>query len=321
MTPGEAPRTAVVLANPAARRALPPRALEVAADAIRERDWHVTIEETSSTSATRERAAHHAANGVDAILACGGDGTLLTVVNGVLAANVGYRVAVGVVPAGTANVWAAEAGVPRSPQRALALLASGARRRMDVGVARIGDEDSPRVRFLLVCGVGLDAAVIEAVDARPAWKRRLGRLAFGPPALAALLRSRAVEARIDLDGEELHAARLILGLASNNGRYGGVAALASASAADDGLLEVTTFEASRSPIDRGRLVGELLRGRFDQRRVAGVTHRQARTIMITPAAPLPVEVDGDSIGRCGPDAPLHIEVERQALTMIVGPRA
>ena len=309
-------RTAVVLANPVARRALPAHALEAAAFAIRERGWDVSIEEMTSAAQTRDRAAEHARAGVDAILACGGDGTLQTVLNGVLSAGC-TGVAVGVIPAGTANVWAAEAGVPGEPGRALALLEHGERRRVDIGRVRIGEGEA--LRFLLVCGVGLDAAVIEAVDGHPAWKRRLGRLAFVLPALAALLRTRSVEARVTVDGEDLIAHRLLLALVSNTQRYGGVAALAH-SAIDDGLLEVAIFEASGSPIDRLRLVTAALRGHLDARVVRGMTHRRARSITITPAVPLPVEVDGDAIGRCGPDAPLRIEVEPQALTMICAAR-
>lgn len=311
-------RTAVIIANPVARRALPPHALEVAANVMRARGWRVVIDAATSAVDARRHAEQHARDGVEAVVACGGDGTLLTVVNGVRAAGDDVQTAVGVIPAGTANVWAAEAGIPRDPTRALALIEDGDRRRIDIGVARIGDGE--RVRFLLVCGAGLDAAVVEAVEARPAWKRRLGRAAFGPPALAALAAWPAIDTRLVLDGDEVHAPHLLLTLAANSRRYGGVATLAQHGELDDGLLEVTTFESMRSLPSRVALALQALRGRLDEREVRGVTHRQARTITITPSRPLPVEVDGDSIGRCGPDAPLHLEVEHRALTMIFGAR-
>ena len=311
-------RTAVIIANPAARRALPPHALEAAANAMRARGWRVVIDAATSAADARRHAEQHARDGVEAVVACGGDGTLLTVVNGVRAAGDDVQTAVGVIPAGTANVWAAEAGIPRDPTRALALIEDGERRCIDIGVARIGDGE--RVRFLLVCGAGLDAAVVEAVEARPVWKRRLGRAAFAPPALAALAAWPAIDTRLVLDGEEVHAPHLLLTLAANGRRYGGVATLAQHGELDDGLLEVTTFEGARSLPSRVALALHALRGRLDEREVRGVTHRQARSITITPSRPLPVEVDGDSIGRCGPDAPLHLEVEHRALTMIFGAR-
>lgn len=305
-----------MIANPVARRALPPATLEAAAAAMRARGWDVVIEAPASREATIASATAHARDGVETILACGGDGSLATVVHGVIAAGEGTRTAVGVIPAGTANVWAAETGVPRDTERALALIEHGTRRRVDLGWARIGQGE--RVPFLLVCGAGLDAAVVCAVERRPAWKRRMGRLAFGLPALTALAAWPAVDARITIDGDERHAPHLLLALAANARRYGGLAALSAGSSLDDGLLDVTLFEDGRSVRSRLALAAQALRGRLDERAVGGVTHRRAARITITPARPLPVEVDGDSLGECGPDAPLHIEVAPRALLAICG---
>lgn len=319
-------RTAIVLVNPTARRVISLRALEAAGKAVLPRGWRVRLETPGSAADARERAERYTRAGVDAVVACGGDGTLRAVVHGVRAAGEDARTAVGIIPAGTANVWAAEAGVPRDPVRALALLAEGDRRRVDVGVARIGQGEP--VRFLLLCSVGLDAAVVEAAEAHPRWKRRLGRLAYGAPALAVFGAWRPVAARITLDGdilagEAIHTPRLLLAVAANIRRYAGVVPLVRSSALDDGLLEVTVFEERESEGIRAlpsriALALQALRGRLDERAVRGVTHRQAATLTITPARALPVEVDGDSIGRCGPDTPLHITVEQRALTMIFG---
>ncbi len=309
-------RRAVLITNPAARRALTQRALRDAVASLHALDWQITIEEARSAGDTTARATHHTLNGVDAVLGCGGDGTLLAVANGVRAAGADSLTAVGVLPAGTANVWAAEAGVPLDPGGALALLEHGIRRRVDVGVAQIGDRTP--VRFLLVCGVGLDAAVIAATEARPQWKRRLGRLAFAMPSLAALAAWPSVSARLIVDGEVIEASRLLMALAGNSGRYGGVATLSGQHDIYDGLLEVVTFEGGQSLSGRLALAVQAARGHLDERDVRGVIHRRAHSITITPACALPVEVDGDSLGQCGPDAPLSIEVEHRALTMIIG---
>ncbi len=311
-----APRqTAVVIANPAARGAVELPVLLAAARALEPRGWDVTIEVASSRADTVARAERHARAGIDAVLACGGDGTLLTVVNGVRAAGEGVTTAVGVIPAGTANVWAAEAVIPRDPTRALALLVHGERRRVDLGVAWVGDE--ARVRFLLVCGAGLDAAAVEAVEARPGWKRLLGRTAYGLFGLATLASVPAVETVVILDGDEVRLPRLFFACAANTHRYGGVVALTRRQALDDGLVEVTMFEGDGLWARLG-LGLQAVRGRLDERAVRGIVQRQASRITITPARSLPVEVDGDAVGHCGPDAPLHVEVEPRAVTMIVG---
>ena len=291
MLPADPPlnRTAVVIANPHARRAIELDMLDDAANAMRARGWCVDIEVAHNGSDARARAERHARAGIGALLACGGDGTLRSLLDGVRAAGDDTPTAIGQVPAGTANVWAAEARIPHDPARALALLEHGDRRRIDLGVARIGEGDA--VRFLLVCGIGMDAAVVEAVERHPRWKRRLGRAAFGLPALAALVRWPAADARVECDGVEEHASQLLLALTSNTGRYGGVAALTQHTAFDDGLLEVTTFEGT-SLASRGALVLQALRSHLDERAVHGVSHRQAARVTITPSCTLPVEVDG-----------------------------
>ena len=308
-------QTAVVIANPAARRAVALPVLEAAARALEPRGWDVTIEVASSRLDTVTRAERHARAGVDAVIACGGDGTLLPVVNGVRAAGDEVTTAVGVIPAGTADVWAAEAGIPRDPTRALSLLVHGARRAVDLGVAWVGEE--PRVRFLLVCGAGLDAAAVEAVEAHPAWKRLLGRYAYGMVGLAALAGVPAIEAVVNIDGDEARLPGMFFACAANTRRYGGVVALTRRQAVDDGLLEVTTFEGAGLWTRLG-LGLQAVGGRLDERAVRGIVQRQASRITITPSRSLPVEVDGDAVGHCGPDAPLHIEVEPRAVTMIVG---
>ena len=313
-------RTAVVIANPHARDAVPPDVLEAAAGPIRARGWHVVIEATSDHLDARLRAQRHARAGVAVLLACGGDGSLLPILNGVRDAGE-TTTAVGLIPAGTANVWAAEVGIPRDLEGAFALLETGERERVDLGVARIGDGEP--VRFLLVCGAGLDGAVVEAVERRPHWKRRLGRLAFGPSGLAALAGWPPIEARLTYDDEDAaaaaeHAPQLLLALASNTSRYGGVATLTRRGEIDDGLLEITTFEGDRSLVARLALAIDAMRGSLDERDVEGVRHRQASRVTITPTRTLPVQVDGESLGRCGPLAPLHIAVECRVVTMILG---
>lgn len=328
-----AARSAVVIRNPAARRAVPRAALEAAARTPAAHGWRVTVEESTSAAGTRALAAQHARAGVDAILACGGDGTLAAVLNGVREVD-GCRSAVGVVPAGTANVWAGEAGVPRDPRAALALLDGGARRRVDLGVVRLGvagaegtggtegTEGAP-LRFLLVCGVGMDGAVVRAVEGRARWKRAGGRLAYALPALAAGLRWPPTAARVTVDGVERRHERLLLALAANTRRYGGVAAIAGAARVDDGRLDLVTFEAAggwRSLPQRAALALAALRGGLAERAVAGIAYRRGAHITIEPQRRLPVQADGEAIGWCGPGAPLRIDVEPAAVTMIVGER-
>lgn len=320
-TSGRAPRRAVVIRNPAASHAVSRAALEAAAAPMVARGWRVTIEEGTSAAGTRALATLHARAEVDAILACGGDGTLSAVLNGVREVP-DCRSVVGVVPAGTANVWAGEAAVPRRAREALALLDRGARRRVDLGVVQLGT-DGPPLRFLLVCGVGIDGAVVRAVERHPRWKRLAGRLVYVVPGLAIGTRWPPTAARLTVDGVERRHHGLLLALASNTRRYGGAVPIAAAARVDDGILDLVTFDGTagwRSLPGRASQALAALCGGLDRRAARGIAYRRATRITIAPEQSLPVQIDGESIGSCGPGLPLQIGLEPAAVTMIVGDR-
>jgi diacylglycerol kinase family enzyme len=71
---------------------------------------------------TMQLARKAAEAGYDLVIGYGGDGTLNQVVNGVMAAKRRARCIVGVIPGGTANVWAHEIGMSEDPVKASLLL-------------------------------------------------------------------------------------------------------------------------------------------------------------------------------------------------------
>src|SRR5262245_48405337 len=88
------------------------------------REWGASLEcvETSRHGEGMRAAAQAAVSGqFDVIVAAGGDGTVHDVAAGVL----GTPVPLGIVPTGTANVFAREIGLPRSPERVAATLMNG----------------------------------------------------------------------------------------------------------------------------------------------------------------------------------------------------
>lgn len=102
------------------------------------------------------------------IIAVGGDGTINTVINGMTPQGANL----GVIPLGTANVLAWELGI-RSIGAAVKRIAGGRLRPFTVGEAT---SSAGSRRFLLMAGIGLDAAAVAGV--RPAEKDRLGKLAY-----------------------------------------------------------------------------------------------------------------------------------------------
>jgi YegS/Rv2252/BmrU family lipid kinase len=129
---------------------------------------------TSGVGSATEQAQHAVEAGYDAVIACGGDGT----VHEVLQSLVGTDVALGVVPLGTANALAADLGLIASPAKAASILLKANPTRISVGRIHFRDTDGvSRSRYFTVAaGVGADALLMSRLDVR--LKRRLGYLLY-----------------------------------------------------------------------------------------------------------------------------------------------
>src|SRR5579872_5342430 len=94
--------------------------------------WETDIALKQYGGHSMELATSAAKKGYDAVIAYGGDGTLNQVVNGAMNGK-SHKSMVGLIPGGTANVWANEVGVPVDPVKAALTLVSSADRHVDVG--------------------------------------------------------------------------------------------------------------------------------------------------------------------------------------------
>lgn len=316
MTDAAPPRSrrATIIRNPGARRPPSDRGLADAIEAIRPAGWTASLQNTTARGDATRLAARAASDGVDVVVACGGDGTLNEVANGLI----GSDTALAVLPGGTANVWAREIGVTSDPVAALGLLEAGRRVRVDTGVARIGDEE-PR-RFILMCSAGIDAGAVAAVERQPRMKRRLGRAAFGWPSLRAI-GSRAVKTVLTVNDEE-RILPLLMVVAGNTRLYGSVLRIANDAVMDDGQLDLVTFEDAVGPIHRHAIrrtsvVVRALRGSLRAAHAEGIRYVRTPEAELRPTDDLPVQADGEFIGTAGPDAPLRLSIAPGSLTMLV----
>lgn len=131
---------------------------------------------------------------VDAVVAAGGDGTINEVINGLAVhAAAGTPVPLGIVPMGTANVLAGELGLPTDAEGVARILASGRTVAIHPAMA------NGRV-FSMMAGVGLDARVVECVDAR--LKRRIGKGAYAVETLKQWILRPGGRYRVTLDGDK-----------------------------------------------------------------------------------------------------------------------
>ena len=162
--------------------------------------------------------------GAELIFVWGGDGMVQRCVD-VLA---GTDATMAIVPAGTANLFASNLGIPKHIKGAVETGLNGRQRKLDVG--SINGE-----KFAVMAGVGFDALVIHAADSE--LKRVLGRTAY-VWAAAKNLRVEPFEAQIEVDGKEWYGGHASCVLFGNVGEaFAGVKAFKDAHP-DDGLLEI-----------------------------------------------------------------------------------
>ncbi|MFQ6059557.1 MAG: diacylglycerol/lipid kinase family protein, partial [Anaerolineae bacterium] len=300
---------AQLILNPTAgyREAL--RDLQQAIEYLEGQGWQLALRETRGRGDATTYAQEAVAAGCQAVVVVGGDGTISEAVNGLA----GSDVALGVLPMGTGNVWAAEIGLLPTPTplhrpdllASARALTEGQIRRVDVGRA-------DGRYFLLWAGVGIDARVTQEVETEPqAMKRRLGPWAYAIAGLTIAWSFVGTRATLILDGQEVHH-RVILILISNAQLYAGMMRVATEARLDDGFLDVCCFKGHGFLTTLRHLTSVVTRHHL---RDPQVEYYRARRITIHTSKPLPIQADGDPIGA----TPMAFEVVPKALKVIVPP--
>lgn len=131
----------ILIANPISGKGKAKNVAEQAHAALTESGKHGQLVLTSA-SGDAKRFAHEAVStGIRFVIACGGDGTLHEVVNGIATVP---DVTLGVLPCGRGNDFAAAVGIPLKPEAAIATLLSGTPIRVDLGCCyQNSDQPSP----------------------------------------------------------------------------------------------------------------------------------------------------------------------------------
>lgn len=308
----------LMIYNPAAGRPRLQRQTPEAAAELRTAGWTVDLAQTTGPDSAAHLARSAAADGYDAVVVVGGDGTVNLAANGLLqAAEAGLALpALGILPAGTANVLARDLGLPvpgpgleASLPVAARLLARARVARIDVGVVRSA---AGQRCFLCWAGIGLDAAVTADVMANPQAKRRWGPLYFAGNLLARLPGiGNAPHYTLDVDGQRWQG-RGILAVASNIQHYAVVLDMAPLAQLDDGLLDVAFFHGI-TLWNGASTVARLLTSQHPSD--PKVRYAQAARIRVETERPQAVHVDAEPFGT----TPVEITVLPRSLPILAPP--
>jgi diacylglycerol kinase family enzyme len=237
-------------------------------------------------------AAHE---GYDVVVAFGGDGTVNEAANGLL----GSPTPLCCLPGGSANVFGKMIGIPGdlvdATEHLLAMADDWRPRRVDLGVVNGRG-------FTFASGLGLDASVVERVDANPRKKARLGAYYFTWVAVTTFARRYLVSPprlQVLLDGRTLEGVTAIVQNGSpftyfqNRPIEIAEGAALDSSSLSAGVLHRATpvsmpFIAWRAFSSRARVTRH--------RQVTGLEDLSELTVRSADGRPLPLQVDGDYIG-------------------------
>jgi diacylglycerol kinase family enzyme len=236
--------------------------------------------------------------GIRMFVVCGGDGTI----DAVAAALAGTRATMGIIPTGTQNNVALSLGIPTDIPAAIALLRTGRRIKVDMGLAACGEFKQP---FLEACSVGLLSALFPAAD-----DIQHGNLARVSDFLATLVTSPPVEMHLILDSQQEVHTQCHVALVSNMPYIGPHYQVGSPVSFNDGLLDVHLF-ADLSKLDLLGSVVQVITGGLEDPRIQ---HYHVRRIDIDSQPAMPVIVDGLALG----EGPLIISIQRRNLAVMAG---
>jgi diacylglycerol kinase (ATP) len=263
--------------------------------------------ETTGPGHATEIAQRASVEGRQLVIACGGDGTLNEIVNGLAAQKNGHRVPLALLPGGTANILAKELDLPWDIPSAAEKLVRGVVREIALGLATPLEQPEKKKYFLSVGGAGPDGMIVYTIDLE--LKSRLGILAYWWEGAREVFRYNFQHFRIVSGGQKLDASLVIVGRTQN---YGGPFKITTG--AD---LFGDQFELMALTTQNGFRYLSYLPSLFlgDLRETEGVHFWKAETLVCEPLDknPLYSQVDGEPLARL----PVEFKIIPRALKLLV----
>ncbi len=273
---------------------------------VREEGHRVDVRVTWEAGDATRYAAEATSDGVEVVVAAGGDGTINEVAQGVLTDDAAIQTAMAVVPYGTANDFATGIGILKGdPLKALKLAAAGDTTAIDVG--KVND-----CVFVNVTSGGFGAEVTTTTP--PELKKALGGAAYSLMGIVTAAKMNPYECQFTGPDGVVHEGKLLLMAVGNGRQCGGGYQVAPEAILNDGLLDVVVVhDAELSQF--GMVLNEIFNMTSEDNQF--VTYKKVPAFTLESSSPLQLNLDGEPYRNTRFD----FKVLPKSLPFILGPEA
>ena len=303
---------ALLIYNPASGRRRHRRFVEVelAARMLKDAGIRTELAPTGAPNVATEMARIAVDQRRGMVIACGGDGTVNEVVNGLA----GSDVPMALLPAGTANILAKELRIPWDIPQAARLIPGGKIRRVALGhvIPPNGNGSAcatmPKGGRYFVCvgGAGPDGAIVNGVSCD--FKNKAGQLAYWAEGFRQLFAYNFPEMRIRSNGQDLRATTVVVGRTVN---YGGPFKITTGASLYDNSFEIVT-NSMKSRFKYAACLPALWLGKLREMRGIGAWKATEVVCEAAGSEPAFAQVDGEPVG----PLPLVFRVVPDALSLV-----
>ncbi|MCS7010277.1 MAG: diacylglycerol kinase family lipid kinase [Anaerolineales bacterium] len=301
----------LVIYNPAAGRIPVGYFIGGVVRALNENGWRVEVAESLNGRHTTQLARMAAQENFRAVFAVGGDGTVGQAAAGLI----GSETALGVLPAGTANVWAKEIGLPAFNLLRLRALLQNARLLAQVEPCAIDVGLCNGQAFMLWAGIGLDAMTVHKLEPRKRFQKYLNVTEYFATTVWNMAIWHGMNLRVCANDKEVEG-HFLLAVASNIRHYvGGLAEISPTAYLNDGQMDLWLFS--------GSTLADAFRHFFAMRAGKHLTSDMARrvpfqTVVIESDSSFPIQLDGEPMLGA---TKASLQVLPRALRVLIPPKA
>ncbi len=277
---------ALLIYNPAAGRIPVRYFIGGIVRTLNEQGWRVEVAESVNGRHTTWLARMAAEEKFRAVFAIGGDGTAGQAASGLI----GSQTALGVLPAGTANVWAREIGLNAFTLYRLRSLRQNARTLCEAESCAVDVGLCNGQPFMLWAGVGLDAMTVNKLEPRKRFQKYLNVTEYFATTVWNMTLWHGMNLHVLADDKAVEG-HFLLAVASNIRHYvGGMAEISPSAFINDGLMDLWLFS--------GSTLADAFRHFFAMRAGRHLTSDLARCVPFRAASiesetAFPVQMDGE----------------------------